>query len=120
MQWWARCWPPRPGKGELRAALHELAAKSWQHPISAEPVRFGTSTIERWYYRARRERQDPVAVLRRKLRSDVGRQTALNEPLAAVLLTQYREHPRWSGRSAPAWEDGKGRSAGLEETSNPG
>jgi len=85
-----------PGKGELRAALRELAEKSWQHPISAQPVRFGVSTIERWYYRARRERHDPVTVLRRKRRSDVGRQTAMNDELAAVLLTQYREHPRWS------------------------
>ncbi len=86
--------PPAPG--ELITALRELADTLWRHPISGQEVRFGVSTIERWYYRARRERQDPVRVLRRKLRSDVGRQTALNEQLAAVLLTQYREHPRWS------------------------
>ena len=38
-----------PGKGERQAALRELAAKRWCHPISDQPVRFGMSTIERWY-----------------------------------------------------------------------
>ena len=41
-----------PPKGELRAAIIALAARTWQHPTTAEPVRFGFSTIERWYYRA--------------------------------------------------------------------
>ena len=85
-----------PGTGELRAALRELAEKSWQHPISGQPVRFGMSTIERWYYRARREQRDPVSVLRRKLRRDLGRQNAISEPLQGVLLAQYRAHPNWS------------------------
>jgi transposase InsO family protein len=85
-----------PGKGELRAALRELAEKSWRHPMSERPVRFGMSTIERWYYRARREQRDPVSVLRRKLRRDLGRQSAIGEHLQAVLLAQYRDHPSWS------------------------
>jgi len=86
--------PPAPG--ELLTALRALAATLWRHPVSGKEVRFGVSTIERWYYRARRERQDPVGVLGRKLRRDAGRQTALSAVLAAVLLAQYREHPRWS------------------------
>ena len=57
-----------PPKGELRTAITELAARTWQHPTTAEPVRFGFSTIERWYYRALAERTDPVGVLRRKVR----------------------------------------------------
>lgn len=85
-----------PGKGELRKALRALADKSWQHPISARPVRFGMSTIERWYYRARREQRDPVGILRRKLRRDLGRQSAIGETLQSVLLGQYRDHPSWS------------------------
>jgi putative transposase len=86
--------PPAPG--QLITALRALADKLWRHPVSGQEVHFGMSTIERWYYRARRERQDPVGVLGRKLRRDAGRQTALSEPLAAVLLAQYRDHPRWS------------------------
>jgi len=85
-----------PGKGELKAALAALADRSWRHPVSHELVRFGFSTIERWYYRARREQRDPVGVLRRKLRRDAGRQSAIGEEMAAVLLAQYREHPNWS------------------------
>jgi hypothetical protein len=39
-----------PVKGELRRELAELAARQWRHPITGEPVRFGVSTLERWYY----------------------------------------------------------------------
>ena len=42
-----------PPKGELRAEIAELAARTWHHPTTGEPVRFGFSTIERWLYRAR-------------------------------------------------------------------
>ena len=51
-----------PSTGELRAGIEALAARTWQHPTTSEPVRFGFSTIERWYYRALRERTDPVGV----------------------------------------------------------
>ena len=87
-----------PGKGELKVELRELAEKSWRHPISGQQVRFGFSTIERWYYRARREQRDPVGVLRRKLRRDLGRQSAIGEELSGVLLAQYRAHPNWSAQ----------------------
>lgn len=87
-----------PGKGELKAALEELSEKSWRHPVSRELVRFGFSTIERWYYMARREQRDPVSVLRRKLRRDLGRQSAISEGQQRVLLAQYREHPNWSAQ----------------------
>ena len=48
-----------PPKGELRAEIEALAARQWRHPTTGEPVRFGFSTIERWYYRALKERRDP-------------------------------------------------------------
>jgi hypothetical protein len=54
-----------PPKGELRAEIEALAERQWRHPITGDPVRFGFSTIERWYYRALKERSDPVGVLRR-------------------------------------------------------
>ena len=38
-----------PPKGELRAEIEALAACQWRHPTTGEPVRFGFSTIERWY-----------------------------------------------------------------------
>ena len=61
-----------PARGELQSRLRELAAQRWRHPIHGEWVEFGASTIERWYYLALNEKQDPVAALRRKLRSDSG------------------------------------------------
>jgi len=61
-----------PHKGALRAALRELSQRTWQHPITGKPVSFGLSTIERWMYLARRTPRDPVGVLRRKVRKDLG------------------------------------------------
>src|SRR5262249_43828128 len=66
-----------PAKGELAGAIASLAARTWRHPTSGEAVRFGFSTIERWYYRALKEKSDPVGVLRRKLRADAGQQPAM-------------------------------------------
>ena len=86
--------PPAPG--ELKAALTTLAATPWLHPITGEPTRFAFSTIERWLYRAKRERADPVGVLRRKVRKDRGRPRAISDTLTRVLLAQYDEHKGWS------------------------
>ena len=85
-----------PEKGALRAALEQLAAREWRHPISGAPVRFGVSTLERWFYRARNERQDPVGVLRRKRRQDAGEQVPMTTKLRQALLAQYAVHKSWS------------------------
>jgi hypothetical protein len=42
-----------PPRGELRVELKRLAARTWQHPITGEPVHFALSTIERWLLRSR-------------------------------------------------------------------
>jgi transposase InsO family protein len=83
-------------RGELRSALERLAEKSWQHPVSGEWVRFSFATIERWYYLAKAAREDPVGVLQRRVRKDVGRSLALSAALAQKLLAQYKAHRRWS------------------------
>ena len=85
-----------PAKGELKAAIRELAARTWQHPTTGKPVRFGFSTIERWYYRALRERTDPVGVLRRKMRVDAGQQYAISDAVRQAVLAQYAAHQGWS------------------------
>ncbi len=59
-------------------------------------MRFSASTIERWYYAARAERQDPVKALRQKPRADAGRQRAM--ALIEALRDQYRAHPSWSAQ----------------------
>ena len=85
--------PPEPG--QLHAALLELSAKHWQHPDTAQSVRFGLSTIRRWYYAARKV-DDPVAVLKRRQRSDRGMRRVLPQSLTAAIAAQYCAHPGWS------------------------
>ena len=87
-----------PHRGELRRQLEELAAKTWRHPITGDPKRFGFSTIERWYYKALAcpPKEGPVEVLRRKIRCDHGQHPALSLKLGEVLAAQYRGHPSWS------------------------
>ena len=87
-----------PEKGALGSALAALAAREWRHPTTGALVRFGVSTIERWYYRALGERHDPVGVLRRKRRQDAGQQTAMGEALRQALLAQYAVHKSWSAK----------------------
>ncbi len=83
-------------RGQLQGQLEALAAKEWRHPVSGEWIRFGRSTIERWYHAARREKTDPVKALRRKIRSDDGQHPGVSANLAARLTLQYRSHPSWS------------------------
>jgi putative transposase len=87
-----------PAKGELRGDLERLAARTWRHPARGEPVRFGVSTIERWYYLAARERRDPVGVLRRKVRRDAGQQASMGEAVRQALIAQYAAHKGWSAQ----------------------
>jgi hypothetical protein len=87
-----------PEKGALAVAIADLAAREWRHPTTGAPVRFGASTIERWYYRALRARQDPVGALRRRRRRDAGRQTAMSDRLRQALLAQYAAHKSWSAQ----------------------
>ncbi|HKF10893.1 MAG TPA: DDE-type integrase/transposase/recombinase [Xanthobacteraceae bacterium] len=87
-----------PPKGELRAEIEALAGRQWRHPITGEPVCFGFSTIERWYYRALKERTDPVGKLRRKRRADAGRQPAMSDAVRQAVLAQYAAHKGWSAK----------------------
>jgi putative transposase len=84
-----------PARGALKAALRDLAQKTWAHPITGQQVQFARATIERWYYQARRAPNDPVAVLRRAVRKDRGKST-VPTALAERLAHQYREHPDWT------------------------
>lgn len=86
-----------PARGELKAALQALAAKTWTHPVTGRQVQFSAVTIERWYYTARRAKDDPVGVLRRAVRKDCGT-VSLAPALAEQLLRQHQEHPHWTYR----------------------
>jgi putative transposase len=86
-----------PPKGELAAAIAALAERTWHHPITDEHTRFGFSTIERWYYRALKEKRDPVGVLRRKLRVDAGQQWAMTANFSGPSHLAGGLHLFWEG-----------------------
>lgn len=81
----------------MHSALAALAAKDWRHPVPGLDVRFGVSTLERWYYAARAA-ADPLAVLKNRLRGDIGRFPSLSPAAIECLTAQYRKHPGWSAQ----------------------
>ncbi len=84
-----------PPRGELKAAIQALAEKDWTHPITGQKTRYSATTIEGWYYKARKVQDDPVSALRRAVRKDAGRKS-LGPKLVEVLAQQYRDHPHWT------------------------
>jgi transposase InsO family protein len=84
-----------PARGALKFAIGSLAEKAWSHPITGRDIRLSAVTIERWYYKARGQRDDPLGVLRRAVRKDCGK-VSLDTALAQRLMVQYRDHPHWS------------------------
>jgi hypothetical protein len=85
-----------PAHGELQQAIEALSRKTWRHPTSGALVTFGVSTIERWYYAAKNEAKDPVSVLRRRPREDLGKQPTMSAGLRVALKAQYAAHKTWS------------------------
>ncbi len=83
-----------PGKGELASAIRDLARRTWSLPDGSSR-RFGFSTIETWYYKARAA-TDPVSALMPVPRSDRGVRRALDDVLLAELRKQYALHPSWT------------------------
>ena len=84
-----------PPRGELKATIESLAAKTWTHPISGRDVRFSAKAIERWFYLARREQHDPVGVLQQAVRKDCGK-VSLAPALIECLVNQYHDYPHWT------------------------
>lgn len=87
--------PPEPG--ELGREIRRLSGKLWQRPDGRGEVRFGASTIERWYYLAR-DAADPVAALTRRVRKDAGNSRVLTTGHKSALKALYAEHPGWSAQ----------------------
>lgn len=84
-----------PPKGELTPEIRKLADQEWQHPVVGMPIRFGRSTIERWYHVAKRA-QDPIAALSRRVRKDCGHRFAVSPRIADLLRAQHKAYPKWS------------------------
>ena len=86
--------PPKNGK--LQEELKVLSQKLWRHPVTKEMTTFGFSTIENWYYQSRNERNNPVEILKTKIRSDKDRFKSISEKVKEELRLQYLNHPAWS------------------------
>jgi transposase InsO family protein len=84
-----------PAAGELAERLLELSQRQYTHPSSGEPVRFGVSTIERWYYQARAAQQ-PIVALERKVPKHAGSHPSVSAALCTAIAAQHRQHPSWS------------------------
>ena len=84
-----------PDKGELGKEIEKLASSCYVHPTKDAWITFGTSTIERWYYRALGS-NDPIKALSRKIRSDAGKTIAMSPDLLAALKQQYAKYQHWS------------------------
>ena len=78
--------PPEPG--DLFNRLLELANKTWRHPVTGQEIRFGVSTLERWYYRARKA-HDPVGLLKNRPSSHYGTFPSLGLEIREQLCAQY-------------------------------
>jgi transposase InsO family protein len=86
-----------PDAGKLHSALALLAAKTWRHPATGLDVTFGLSSLQRWYYAARKA-ADPVAALKNRLRGDIARFPSLSQTVIDALVMQYREHAGWTAQ----------------------
>jgi transposase InsO family protein len=86
-----------PADGELSAALNVLAEKTWRHPFTGLDMRFGCSTLERWYYAAKKA-GDPVLALRNQVRRDIGRFPSVSADAVRELTAQYHQHPSWAAK----------------------
>ena len=84
-----------PERGELAQELRRLSEKTWKHPITGEPKRFGVSTLERWLGMARHS-DNPVRALRRQVRVDAGTRPSMSPAVCSALRTLYRQHSGWS------------------------
>lgn len=85
-----------PEHGELSIAIEELAKKQWRHPTNGESVKFGASTIERWYYQAKAAPADTMESLARKVRDDAGKQVCIHAVLKETIWRLHQQFPWFS------------------------
>ena len=85
-----------PPKGQLGAAIRELAAREWRDPVDGRALRFSDKTIEAWYYRAQSANTSPVETLRRRVRKDRGQRPGLTEDMKTRIHAIRGDHPRWT------------------------
>lgn len=84
-----------PNNGELQTELMALSKKQWRHPLTGRFMTIGLSTIERWFYQAKEEK-NPVNALKTKQRCDAGLTSVISTEIKQIIRQQYKAHPSWS------------------------
>lgn len=77
-------------RGELQQELSRLSEQPFRPPASPRSVRYGVSTLQRWYYQYKNK---GLGGLVPRLRKDRGRGRKLAAELRQLLLDIRREHP---------------------------
>lgn len=85
-----------PEKGDLQNQLSKLAEKNYLHPISGKALDYSTSTLERWYYKAKNEDDSILNTLCPQTRNDKGKFKVMDQAVCDALARQYAAHDSWS------------------------
>ena len=85
-----------PVQGDLKKQLSTLANKPWLHPLSGESLYYSIPTLERWYYQAKKVKQNSMNGLATIRRNDKGQFKSLNQGICEALKKQYDAHDSWS------------------------
>ncbi len=91
-----------PDVGELREHVGALASRRWELPTTRESLRYGASTIERWYYAARNAKPDPIDALARKVPSARGHAPIARGRVAGGARRAVPRPPELDVRASPA------------------
>lgn len=84
----------RHSHGQLKSKVIELSRENWMSP-GGKSVKIPVSTIERWYYKARKN-PDPVAALTPAWGKTSSRQSTVTKDFATILNDLRQLHPRWT------------------------
>ena len=84
-----------PTEGELTQRLDDLCKKDWKDPITGHLMRLSRTTIERWYYLAKKT-DSPVEALFPKRRHDDRSCKMITPEMITELERSYGEFPQWT------------------------
>ena len=70
-----------PAQGELQEQLQHLSSQAYRHPTNGKRVSFSLSTLERWFYQAKNNPDDPFSALARKVHSSSGTHPSMSGPV---------------------------------------
>jgi transposase InsO family protein len=83
-------------QGELQAGLKALSQKSWNHPKKGPGTKIAFSTLESWYYDAKKNPNNLAETLANQVRADLGVHRVLNQSLKDEVEKQYKDFPEWT------------------------